>query len=68
MLVAVIAALIAVLPLWGYSANRAHPAEQRAAYRSLLARKVWGLRVAGIAFGLGLLAFAWLISSALWCR
>ncbi len=68
LLVAVIAALVVVLPLWGYTADRRLPAEQLAAYKRMLARKVWGLRVAVVAFGVGLVAFAWLIGGVLWYR
>lgn len=68
LLVAVIAALVVVLPLWGYSADPRKPAEQLAAYRRMLARKMWGLRVAVIAFAVGLAAFAWLVGGVLWYR
>jgi len=68
MLIAIIAALVVVLPLWRYAADERLPAEQRTAYQRLLARKVWGLRIATIAFGAGIAAFAWLIGSMLWYR
>ena len=68
MLIAIIAALVVVLPLWRYTADARLPEEQRRAYQRLLARKVWGLRIATIAFGVGVAAFACLIGSMLWYR
>ena len=68
LLAAVIAALVVVLPLWGYPADPRRPAEQRAVYRRILARKVWGLRVAVVAFAGGLVAFALLTGAILWYR
>jgi len=57
-----------VLPLWGYAARPGVPAEQRAAYDRMLARKVWGLRVAVIAFAMGMVAFSAFIGGMLWYR
>ena len=68
LLVAVIAALVVVLPLWGYAADPRKPAAQLAAYKRMLARKVWGLRVAVVTFAVGLAAFAWLVGGVLWYR
>jgi len=68
MLIAIIAALVVVLPLWSYTADARLPAEQLSAYQRLLARKVRGLRISVIAFGVGIAAFAWLISAMLWYR
>lgn len=68
LLVAIIAALVVVLPLWGYTADPRLPAEQLTEYRRLLARKVWGLRIAVSAFAVGMVAFAALIGGVLWYR
>ena len=68
LLVAVLAALVVTLPLFAYRYNPHKPAEQRAVFQKLLRRKVGGLRLALIAFGLGLIAFAWLIGLMLYNR
>lgn len=68
MLGAIIAALVVVLPLFSYTYNPHQPAEQQAAYEQMLKRKSWGVRLAVIGFGIGLAAFAWLITSMLYYR
>jgi hypothetical protein len=68
LLVAVVAALVVVLPLFGYGYNPAQPATQQQAWARMLRRKVIGLRLAVIAFGLGLAALAWLIVTMLLAR
>jgi p-aminobenzoyl-glutamate transporter AbgT len=65
---AMIAALVVVLPLFSYRYNPHKPAEQQAAYRKMVSLKSRGLRLAVVAFGIGLVAFAWLIISMLYYR
>jgi hypothetical protein len=67
-LVAILAALVVVLPLWEYSADPRRPTEQLAAYRRMRTRKKWGLRVAFAAFGLGMMALAGFLGGLLACR
>jgi hypothetical protein len=68
MLGAVIAALAVVLPIFAYTYNPHQPATQQAAYQTMLKVKSWGLRLAVLGFGVGLVAFAWFISAMLYYR
>ena len=67
LLVALIAALIVVMPRKG-SAPAARPDEERRLFNELLARKSTSLDLAIWAFGVGLVLFAALILALLWAR
>ncbi len=68
LLIALVAALGVVLPLFSYRYNPDQPATQQRAYRAMVSRKVIGLRVAVVCFGLGLAAFAGMIGVILVAR
>ncbi len=68
MLVALLAALVVVLPLFAYTYSPHKPAEQQRAYRQMLKRKAMGLRLTVAGFAIGLAAFAWLIMAMLYYR
>jgi hypothetical protein len=67
MLVALAAALVVVMP-FGVRYRPASPSNEQSVYRGLLARKAVGLTVAGVAFGVGLAAFAGLTVAMLYFR
>ncbi len=48
--------------------NPHQPATQQAAYQTMLKVKSWGLRLAVLGFGVGLVAFVWFISAMLYYR
>ncbi len=68
MLGAVLAALLVVLPIFSYTYNPNKPAGQKKTFETMSRLKSTGLRLSVIAFGLGLLAFAWLIIMMLYNR
>ena len=68
LLIAIIAALGVILPLFGYQYNPDLPAEQEKAFGKLTRTKLIGFRVAVITFGFGITCFAWFIGTMLYFR
>jgi hypothetical protein len=64
-LLAVVTALVAVLPIFKYRYNPAKPASQKETYEQIRQGKAIWLRASVGAFALGLVAFAWLILAML---
>jgi hypothetical protein len=64
---ALITALLVVIP-WAYTYRLTSLTDKKAVYQQIIARKSSNLRLAALAFGLGIFAFAWLIFDVLFNR